>query len=362
MAPPRKASVQQGGPKIAQSPTATPRNARHPRRRSASPPNQPTSIRTRDEPPAHSTRSSFSAPSIIKTLPTANQRIPIECPVVACLAQTLHQHLPELQYYNPRPGRAVHHHGYGDSSGDIASRSSLVVTLRIGSRDQGTAQLEPEAAENEVVARGYGSHEQEALTEGDTTLPESPPASSDLNVDRGNPQDAGGLFQRLPRQTRDFVHDDGTSSLFRAPMTPPPSSPMAAEEGSSAQETTGSGEQPDEQETAAPPAPRMQFGDWLPGHGPEENVANPSSPHVHTYDELIRPLVDPTLPPAPGMEEITRILQGCQSLTDPSYRPGVDEEDPDLPSLMMRPPITEYMRQFQEQGDEDFDMETYMWQ
>ena len=237
-----------------------------------------------------------------------------------------------------------------------------MVTLRIGSRDQGTAQLEPEAAANEVVARGDGNHEQEALMEDDTTTPESPSASSDLNVDRGNPQDAGGLFQGRPRQNRDLIHGNITSSLFRTPMTPPPSSPMAAEEGPSAQETTGSAEQPEQQERAAPPAPRMQFGDWLPGHGPEESVSNPLTPHVHTYDELIRPLVDPTLPPAPGMAEITRILQDCQSLTDPSYRPGVDEEDPDLPSLMLRPPVSEYMRQFQEQRDEDFDMETYMWQ
>ena len=295
-------------------------------------------------------------------MPTASQRVPIECPVVGCQARTVHQHLPELQYYNPRPGRAVHHHGYGDSSRDTASRSSLVVTLRIGSRDQGAPQLEPEAAEDEVVARGDGSHEQEALMEDDTTLPESSPASSDLKNDRGNPQDAGGMFQRLPRQNRGLVHGDNTSSLFQAPMTPPPSSPMAAEEGPSAPEAPGSAEQPEEQGTAAPPALRVQFGDWLPGQGPKRNAFSPSTPHVHTYDELIRPLVDPTLAPAPGMTEITRILQGCQSLTDPSYRPGVDEEDPDLPSLMMRPPVTEYMRQFQEKPDEDFDMETYMWQ
>ena len=301
-------------------------------------------------------------------MPTPSQKIPVDCPILGCRASTVHQHLPDLQYRNPRPSRAVHHHGYGSSDRDASSRPSLVVSLQIGGpgQGQGTAQLRSEAAEDETAAQGESIGEHEAVMSDDETA-----AQELLSEEQGQTwgYDAANYRSSLPSLQhvrdagdRDPIIGEGASSLFQAPMTPPPSSPMAAEEGSSAPETPRSAEQPEEQGTAAPPALRVQFGDWLPGQGPKRNASSPSTPHVHTYDELIRPLVDPTLAPAPGMTEITRILQGCQSLTDPSYRPGVDEEDPDLPSLMMRPPITEYMQQFQEEPDEDFDMETYMWQ
>lgn len=97
----------------------------------------------------------------------------------------------------------------------------------------------------------------------------------------------------------------------------------------------------------------MEFGDWLPGRGPENSAASQPTPmpHIHTYDELIRPLVDPTLPPAPGMAKITEILQECQS-----------ERDLDMPSLTMRSPLSEYMWQFREEAEVDYDYEDFMWQ
>lgn len=280
----------------------------------------------------------------------------------------MHQHLPDLQYRNPRPSRAVHHHGYVISDRDASSQPSLVVRLQIGGRGwgQGTAQLQPEAAEDEAAAQGESVSEHGAVMSDDETAAQKL-VSEEQGQTRG--YDAANYRSSLPNLQhirdagdRDPIIGEGTSSLFQAPMTPPPSSPLAAEEGPSSHGSQESLKEQSEEESAALPAVQMEFGDWLPGQGPKRNATNPLTPHVHTYDELIRPLVDPTLAPAPGMAEVTRILQGCQSLTDPSYRPGVDEEDPDLPSLMMRPPVTEYMRQFQEEPNEDFDMETYLWQ
>lgn len=375
---------------MAQTPPATPRNARQ-SRRSASPTDQPTAIRTRDEPPAHSTRSSYSAPPILNILPTASQRVPIDCPIRGCLASTAHQHLPILQYYNARPGRAVHHHGYGSSSRGAPSRPSLVANLRVGKGQQGTARRQPEADESEAAAHSDDSSEHVALiadnkttpgqlageqiaTSGDTSdlqrafIPKDPAldswhqegqtaleqgqdmtlqgdrpntrasandlqrlhslyASSELDDDRGSHQDADGLFQKFPEQKRDPIHDDSTTSTVQAPMTPPPSSPAAAEEPPSAQETTGSPEQQEGYQSVASPAPHMELGDWLPGRGPEHNVPDHLNPQVLTYEEPARPPVDPTLAPASRIEGMMRILRDLQGSPDSSHRPDVEDEE-----------------------------------
>ena len=418
MAPPRKASVQKEG-RVTRTPPETPRNAMQSRNRSASPPNQPTPIRIRDEPPARSTRSWVSAPPVSNITPTASQRIPIGCPIIGCRASTVHQHLPQMQYYHPHPGRAVHYHGYGNSSRDASSRPSLVVSPGIARQAQSTTRPGPEVAKDEVVAEQNGeeqgagmsdvefAEEQAASREVDdlqdaTTLdgPAVEPSLQDqqramqqeentfldgdereifpsanalpislslsvgldLDVDRESVRDVDGVQHLLPEQTRDLTHDESTTSLLQAPMTPPPSSPVAADEAPFTQDSNGSPEQQEQRQSAASSAPRMGFGDSLPGQEPEESVPDHPTPHIHTYDELVRPFIDPTLPPAPSMGEITRILQEYQSSTDPSYRPGADEEDPDLPSRMMRSPVTEYIRQFEDGPEEEIDWETHMWQ
>lgn len=132
-------------------------------------------------------------------------------------------------------------------------------------------------------------------------------------------------------------------------------SPTAAEEGASVQETA-SPEHGDKQQSAASTAPELEFTEelsvGLSGQGLEGSSANPSTRHGLTFDELIRPLIDPHLPPARGMEKITQMM--LQELESTS-----DEEDPDLPSLMMRPPVTEYMRQFERAAEEEMDRELY---
>lgn len=332
MAPSGKATVQKGSEMS---------------RRSASPPNQPTPVRTRDEPPARSTRSWISAPPVSNNTPTASQRVPIDCPVLGCRAKTVHQHLPQLQYYHSRPGRAVHYRGYGIPN-DTSSRPSLVVTLRIGSRDQSTTQPEPHVSEHETAAQEQNGEEQDSANELPTSP--SPSVASDLDVDRESVQHVDGVQHLLPEH-RNPIHDEGTLTLFQAPMTPPPSSPLGTEEVPSAQNSTASPEEQSEQRSSAPPTPQIEFGDWLPGRSPDNNNNNNNNPathltpHIHTYDELIRPLVDPTLPPAPGMAKITQILQEYQN-----------ERDLDMmPSLAIRSPLSEYMWQFREESDEDYD-------
>lgn len=288
-------------------------------------------------------------------MPSASQRVPVDCPFLSCRALTVHQHLPQLKYHNPRPGRAVHYRGYGNHNRDSSSKPSLVISLRIGSRDQGTAHLEPEVAEDGSVAQEENVNKQGVVLQGSTpeihlsaddlVTPRLPLGVSDPDANREYVRDADDILLTLPKQER-----EGASSLFQAPITPPPSSPIAAEESSSSHNSQNPPEEQSEQEPATSPAAPMDIGDWLPGQG---NAANRLTRHIHTYDELIRPLVDPTLAPAPGMAEITRMLREIQR---------EDGDDPSLPSLMMRAPVTEYMRQFQGETDEEFDMETYMWQ
>ncbi|CAF9932589.1 hypothetical protein IMSHALPRED_008935 [Imshaugia aleurites] len=422
MAPSKKASVQKGA--AAHTPSAIPRNAAHSRQRSASPSTQPTLLRIRDEPPARSTRSWVGAPPVYDIMPTATQRIPIDCPMRGCQASTVHQHLPQLQYFNPRPGRAVHYHGYENSNSRRSSRPSLIVSLRIGNRAQETAELAPAVAENEPVSQeendaehgpansnkevdaqellleeeqdqtlGYNaayseeidniqraaplgrladdfsaSFEQQhgMIVQGDAAeldpsaddflIPRFPPGVSDSDADPALTQDGDDHLQRFPTQERGPVHDEGNSYRFQAPMTPPPSSPMAAEESHFSQGSIESSEQSEH----VPAAVQMQFGDWLPGQGPQATLNDALHHHGLTYEELTRNFLDPPLAPAPDMAEITGILQNPELLEDPSHRPVLDEgEDPDLPSLMMRPRVADYMRHFEREIEEEISRERY---
>ena len=173
---------------------------------------------------------------------------------------------------------------------------------------------EEEAGEREVVAGDDGTAAEEQLARGERSWGET-----------GEAEEAASRLDRSAVVAR--IQNESTSSLLQAPITPPPSSPMAAEEDATAQDSTRSPEQEDEQQSAASSATPMDFSGWLPPPTPEDNAAHRLTPHVHTYDEPIRPFVDPTLPPAPGMAEISQILHGFQSPMDPSYHLGVDEAD-----------------------------------
>ena len=340
----------------------------------------------------------------------------------------MHQHLPQLQYFNPRPGRAVHYHGYENSNSRRSSRPSLIVSLRIGNRGQKTAELEPAVAENEPVSQekndaehgpannneevdaqellleeeqdqtlGYNatyseeidniqrtaplgrladdfsaSFEQQhgMIVQGDAAeldpsadyflIPRFPPGVSNFDPGHAPAQDIDEYSHRSPTEERDLVHDEGSSRLFQAPMTPPPSSPMASEELHFSQGSIESSEQREEWQSAASPAPQMQFGDWLPGHGPHDTLNDELHRHGLTYDELTRNFLAPPLAPAPDMAEITGILQNRELLEDPPHRPVLDEgEDPDLPSLMMRPRVADYMRHFEREIEEEISRERY---
>ena len=337
MAPSKKASVQKGA--AAHTPSAIPRNAAHSRQRSASPSTQPTLLRIRDEPPARSTRSWVGAPPVYDIMPTATQRIPIDCPMRGCQAATVHQHLPQLQYFNPRPGRAVHYHGYENSNSRRSSRPSLIVSLRIGNRGQKTAELEPAVAENEPVSQekndaehgpannneevdaqellleeeqdqtlGYNatyseeidniqrtaalgrladdfsaSFEQQhgMIVQGDAAeldpsadyflIPRFPPGVSNFDPGHAPAQDIDEYSHRSPTEERDLVHDEGSSRLFQAPMTPPPSSPMASEELHFSQGSIESSEQREEWQSAASPAHKCNSATGFP-------VTDPTTP------------------------------------------------------------------------------------
>lgn len=258
----------------------------------------------------------------------------------------MHQHLPQLQYYNPRPDRAVRSRGYGNGSVGTSSRPRLRVAPRRVRQERGTALGGPEVArrgevvetvqevEDQEIVKGDEEvliQEQSAREPGHSTAPDNPSAEETNEVQ----EPAATPNSPAPS---DLIHDGRTSTLHHPPMTPPPSSPVAAGEDSStnAQNPQISLEQPEEQQqpasasSATQPPPQIKFGDYLPNHNPSA----PSSPssssnnppqHRHTYDELIRPFVDPTLPPAPGMKEITRILLEFRSPWDRSDGAGGDE-------------------------------------
>lgn len=324
--------MRKGNPATARTPPATPRSARQPRRRSASPPDQPTPIAIRDEPPARSTRSWVSAAPITNVImPTAEQRNPVDCPFVRCRAVTEHQHLPQLQYYRPRPDRAVRHRGLGNSDTDGLSDPRVRSALRPATQDDDTSPEAPVVAGKELTEQEQEVEEQEvAAVEDENGNQDSLAGEMGRSTAQGEPS-SGEMSEGEEESaalddpaTDDPVHKESESNLPPAPMTPPPSSPLASQE---------SPEHHQQQDHSPPPAPQPQINNHPPAPEPQNNTATPPTQHVHTLDELIRPLVDPTLAPAPSMAEITRILQTFRSPWDPSYRPDVD---PDLPSLMLQ--------------------------
>lgn len=341
MAPPRKASVRKGNQAAARTPPATPRHARQPRQRSASPPNQPTPLVIRDEPPARSTRSWVSAAPISQVvMPTAEQRNPVDCPFIRCRAVTEHQHLPQLQYYRPRPDRAVRHRGLGNSNTDGLSSQRVRPALRPATQDDDTSSEAAVMAGDELAGQEQNVEEQavaagdnENGTQGSLTgeMGQSA-AQKEPSSEETSEVEEGSAALENPA-TDEPVHKESESNLPAAPMTPPPSSPPAAEETIPSKISQESPEHQQQQDHSPPPAPQPQIDNHPPAPEPQNTTATPPTQHVHTLDELIRPLVDPTLAPAPSMAEITRILQTFRSPWDPSYRPDVD---PDLPSLMLQ--------------------------
>ena len=348
MAPSRKAAVQKRGQAAAQIRPATPHNKHLAIARSASP---------FDEPPARSTRSKFKAPPISKlNTPTAEQRIPIACPFLACTASTVHEHISSLQHYLPRPERAVRRRGYGNVDSEIGSRPSFPEANSPARQDQNGEPEEPEVVDSGEAVETRREIEDQEVQGGDDEITTQEPLPPTLEQSAASPEPtpeetAGDqeVAATSDVPAAEELSNEGPSSHFQAPMTPPPSSPLASANDAPSYSPQMSLDGPEEQNPATLPEPRIQFGDWLPGLGPNE--AAPNTQHVHAFDELIRPLVDPELPPAPGMVDITQILGDLR---------GATELDPDLPSLMMRPPVTEYMRQFEE-TEEHRDWETEWW-
>lgn len=336
MAPPRKPSVRKGKQAATRTPPATPRSARQPRRRSASPPNQPTPVAIRDEPPARSTRSWVSAAPISNViLPTPEQRNPVDCPFLRCRAVTEHQHLPQLQYYRPRPDRAVQNRGFGNSGPRVRP------ARRTARQDHDTSPEEPVVAGNEEVAGQEQKIEDRGAEASDNGHDTQDSFTGEMGRGADHSESFSGEMSEVEERsavlddevTDDTVHKESESSVPQAPMTPPPSSPVAAEEESSAHASPISSNEHEQSPSPASPPPPPQPSNDPTFPEPQNNTPVSPTQHIHTLDELIRPLVDPTLPPAPGMAEITRILQTYRSPRDPSYRPDVD---PDLPSLMLR--------------------------
>lgn len=232
-----------------------------------------------------------------------------------------------------------------------------MVTLRTARQDNDDSLEAPETAGNDEMAEVEQESEAQALEAGDVETaaqePEKNTAQDESPSEERNESREAAATWDSPA-VDDMIPDESTSSPIQAPMTPPPSSPIAAETPLSAQESITSRGQDNEQHSAAPPPTPIEFGDWLPTQSPEEPAANPSTPHALTYDELIRPFLAPHLPPAPGMEGITQMLQEFRSLTERSYRPTGMED--------MRSPATEYMRQCEEELSWDIDWESWMWQ
>ncbi len=332
MAPPRKASVQKRG-QAARTPPETPRRARQSSRRSVSPANQPTHVRARDEPPARSTRSWATAPPVSNITPTASQRIPIDCPFVGCQASTTHQHLPQLQYYNPRLGRAVHYHGYGNSSRDTSSsRPSLVVTFRTARQGHGDSLEEPEANGNDEVAEPEQKPKERGAVASDDQTAAHEQLTRELgrNTAQGESsaretdevQETAAATSRSPA-VDDSIQNESRSNLFQVPMTPPASSPFAAEEDSTAQPPTRSPEPENSQHPAPSSTPSIAFGDWLPGQRPDPNATSTIlTPHTHTSSSSSSSDDDPT---TERMAELTRRIQSFQS-SPPSHHPTAEEQ------------------------------------
>lgn len=190
------------------------------------------------------------------------------------------------------------------------------------------AGQEQELEEQEVAAGGNENGTQDSLTgEMGRSTAQGEPSSGEMS--EGEEESATSDEPAV----NDTINKEGESSPPQAPLTPPPSSPPAAEETTPSNISQNPPEQHEHQDHSPPPAPQPQINNHPTTPNLNNNTATPQTQHIYTLDELIRPLVDPTLAPAPGMAEITRILQSYRSPRDPSYRPDVD---PDLPSLMLR--------------------------
>lgn len=329
MAPSRKASLQKTV-QAARTPPETPRHARQSSRRSASPANQPTYVRVRDEPPARLTRSWVTAPPVSNTKPTASQRIPIDCPFVGCQASTTHQHLPQLQYYNPRLGRAVHYHGYGNSSRDTSSfRPSLVVTFRTARQGHGGSLEESEANGNDDVVEPEQEIQERGAVAGDDGTAVHEQLAQELENTTKRDETSSGKTDDVQETAaatshgpaiHDSIHNKSQSNLLQATMTPPASSPFAAEEESIAQPPTRSPEPENSQYPAAPPTPSIQFGDWLPGQRPDPNATSAPPPRTH-------PSSSSSSSPTQQMAELHRRIQSFQSPPHPSsHHPSPEEQ------------------------------------
>ena len=158
---------------------------------------------------------------------------------------------------------------------------------------------------------------------------------------RAAPQGYPSMDEELPGQRHDDLSTNRiTSNLDQILVTPPPSHPAPAyqEHSNDTLRFDEPLEQLGEQPATASPDP---FDDWLsdlePGAGTSNN---PIRPHANS-----RPMT-----PERGLADIQRHLQGLGG----SLRYlGQNDYDPDLPSNVMRPPISPYMQQFQPRPDHE---------
>ena len=240
------------------------------------------------------------------------------------------------------------------------------MTLRVPRPDHGFPLGGREVAGDEEVAEAELNKEEWEVVMGDDETAHTQEQFAQKRTAQGEsslgetdePQEPAAMLNGPAAD--EMTHNQSTSIPPQAPMTPPPNPPVPSDEPPFAHDSNQPPEQHHEQEPSSSPAQQTQLSDQLPRQHPQAATARHLPSHPLTYDELIRPFLNPHLPPAPGMREITQILQDIGSLGDGSYQPGVDEEeDADLPSLMMRPPVTEYMRQFERDTDEEIGWEMY---
>ena len=252
MVPSQRASAHKGDWGAIQTAHEPPANARRPSR-SASPSHRPTRLRTRDEPPARSTRSWTSAPPISGTAPTAGERMPVDCPFRGCQALTTHQHVPQLQYFHPRPGRAVRYHGYRSRNRDASSRSSLVVTLRVPRPDHGFPLGGREVAGDEEVAEAELNKEEWEVVMGDDETAHTQEQFAQKRTAQGEsslgetdePQEPAAMLNGPAAD--EMTHNQSTSIPPQAPMTPPPNPPVPSDEPPFAHDSNQPPEQHHEQ-------------------------------------------------------------------------------------------------------------------
>lgn len=263
----------------------------------------------------------------------------------------MHQHRPHLQYYLPRPGRAVYRPGYGLSNGDTISPPSLILTLRIPRPGQCASHVQSKTAENDEEAVETASLAQESK--------QAVPSPKAAEANRHAPAKLGSPTANAP-----------TSTLHDPPPTPPPSSPVPLSEAPSHHRSEPNLSEHHTPSTPALPAPEPNNNTLLQSQEPEpeRTTTIPSPPTNYTYDELIRPLANPTAPPAPGMAHLTQILQDLSRDMEPQrHRVGETEY-----MRQCREYNNEYDNPFTENayrqdvdegfGGEGFDWDTYVWQ